>query len=230
MKNGFLKGLSFGFLLAVLFSGVMLTHAQDNKEVKETKDTKNTKEKTTTDKTSKTDAATASAKPKFAPTNYKPIRSIEDIEADVPLESEDANVKIVYKTPESCKEFTLYLDDMAERLRRRERKLIQDQKMVEMMKKDLEKLTTNFLDTEQRIKKIVQHDPTNLKDNPELTKMIHLYETFTPEEAAARLRNLDLDLTLAILKGMKPKVLSKILTAMEPQLSAALSSRIVRGF
>lgn len=165
---------------------------------------------------------------------YKDIRSIDDLnegaEEDVDETLENQNMKIVYKTPESCKEFTLYLDNKARKLERMELELKKKEKEIQKMQENFEQLTQKYVTVENRIKEIMQKDPTNLKGNPELTKMVKLYETFSAEEAAARLQNLDLDLTIAILKGIKPKTLSKIMAAMDPKVSAALSSQMVRGF
>lgn len=165
---------------------------------------------------------------------YKDIRSIEDLEEgseeDFDESLENENLKVVYKTPETCKEFTLYLDNKARKLERKEMELKKREKELQLMQERFEKLAENYSSTENRIKVIMQKDPTDLKGNPELSKMVKLFETFSPEEAAARLQNLDLDLTLAILKGVKPKTLSKIMAAMDPKLSAALSSQMVRGF
>lgn len=161
---------------------------------------------------------------------YHGIKSLDELDEDVDENAQDKNIKIVYKTPESCKEFTLYLDDKASKIDKRERDLQQQEKMIALMQQSFDALNKQYSDTEARIKKVVQYDPSNLKDNPQLIEMAHLYETFTPEDAASRLQNLDLDLTLAILKAMKPKVVGKILTAMDAKLSAALSSQMVRGF
>ncbi|MCP5464770.1 MAG: hypothetical protein H7A33_07090 [Deltaproteobacteria bacterium] len=160
----------------------------------------------------------------------KDVASLDDLEEDVDEFLEDESVKVIYKTPDSCKEFTMYLDSKALKLEKMDRELKKKERLLNQMQADFEAITTKFAETEKRIKEMIQHDPSNLKDNPELAKMIKLYETFSAEEAAARLQNLDLDLTLAILRGMKPKTLSKIMTAMDPKLSAALSSQLIRGF
>lgn len=161
---------------------------------------------------------------------FEGLQSLSDLEDDVDENLEDENVKVIYKNPESCKEFTLYLEHKARKIEIMEKMVKRKERLLEKMQKEFESLALRYQDTETRLQKIIQHDPSNLKDNPELAKMIKMYETFSAEQAAERLRNLDLDLTLAILKGMKPKNLSKILTAMEPKLSAAISSQIVRGF
>ncbi|MBF0104149.1 MAG: hypothetical protein HQM16_02370 [Deltaproteobacteria bacterium] len=258
MKRNFMTGMVVGIFVSVLIFGVLNTRAaakkgeevegikqeemkaskEEKKEGKEkeeeAKDEKKTAEtkKTPAAATKKQQTAVKTAedeKPKQigAKTN---IKSTEVVDKDVSEYSEEENVKVIYKTPETCKEFTVYLDDLSERLKEKERSLKQEEKLLAEMKERMEGLTKNYLEIEERIKKIVQYDPSNLKDNPQLDKMVRLYESFSPEEAAARLTNLDLDMTLAILRGMQAKKLGKILSAMDPKLSAALSSRIVRGF
>lgn len=247
MSAKFNIGMIVGILVSVLVFGVLELGAQtasgkDVSKEKQSQAAKNINEKEkdpskTNGKDAKLSGADKKAiesKIKQKPTERfkfsKDIRSLDDLEDDVDEDLENENIKVVYETPESCKEFTLYLDNKARKLNIKERRLKKRERALEQMTSKFKTLTQKFSVTEKRIKKVMQHDPTNLKGNPELTRMIKLYETFSPEEAAARLRNLDLDLTLAILKGMKPKVLSRVMSAMEPKLSAALSSQMVRGF
>jgi flagellar motility protein MotE (MotC chaperone) len=177
-------------------------------------------------------------KPKIDPSKYQFFpspQSLEDLRDDAPETSglpdaTDKNVKIVYRTPESCKEFSIYMQEKQRKLTDLENEIHQKEEVLAKLKQEFETVTLKFSDVEGRIKKLMQRDPTNLQDNPQLATMIKLYESLPAEDAAARLRNLDLDLTLALLKGMKPKKLSLILLAMEPKLAAAISSQIVRGF
>lgn len=218
MNKSFITGITTGVLVSTLLFGGFASDAAD--DVASPQVPQDQIE----------NAETAGLPDEISKEEYQNVKSIENIEKDVDEDLNDDSVRVVYRTPDSCKEFTLYLDNLASTLQKREKALLAEKTMITEMKKEFEQLTQNYETTEARIKKIVQYDPSNLKDNPQLAKMVKLYETFTPEEAAARLKNLDLDLTLAILKGMRPKTLSKVLSAMEPKLSAALSSRIVRGF
>lgn len=260
MNKNFLTGLIVGVLVSMLLFGSLSSSAKAKEAVDgeedateqtpKEKDTKKeakkkeegkpkkeeAKKETKEEKTAKTekkDGAKAGGDAKKVEQTgpaYHGIKSLDELDEDIDENAQDKNVKIVYKTPESCKEFTLYLDDKASKIDRRERDLQQQEKMLALMQQSFDALNKQYTDTEERIKKVVQYDPSNLKDNPQLIEMAHLYETFTPEDAASRLQNLDLDLTLAILKAMKPKVVGKILTAMDAKLSAALSSQMVRGF
>lgn len=137
---------------------------------------------------------------------------------------------VVYRTPASCREFSAYMDTRAAKLDELEREIRGKQKLLEELTAQFEDLTGRYALAEERVRKLVQRDPNDLTNNPELAKMIKLYESLDPGDAASRLKDLDLDLTLALLKGMKPKKLSEIMTALEPRLAAALSSQLVRGF
>lgn len=161
---------------------------------------------------------------------FQNIQSINDLGEEENTGESQESVRIVYRTPDTCKEFSIYMQEKQKRLTTLEEEIKQKQETLGKLKMEFETVTKKFGDVESRIQKLIQRDPTNLKDNPELAKMIKLYESLSAEEAAARLRNLDLDLTLALLKGMKPKKLTQIMSAMEPKLAAALSSHMVRGF
>lgn len=158
------------------------------------------------------------------------VQSLDDAIDSDGFSAEAGGVKIVVKTPESCREFSSYMDERQKRLDELEGQIRRKREVLENMKREFEDLTRKYAVVEGRVKTLVQRDPNDLKNNPELAKMIRLYESLSPEESAARLRNLDLDLTIALLKGMKPKKLSLIMEALEPRLAAALSSQIVRGF
>lgn len=145
-----------------------------------------------------------------------------------PVSGDSGNV--VYRTPASCREFSAYMDTRAAKLDELDREIRRKQKLLEELTAQFEDLTGRYAMAEERVRKLVQRDPNDLTNNPELAKMIKLYESLDPEDAASRLKDLDLDLTLALLKGMKPKKLSEIMTALEPRLAAALSSQLVRGF
>lgn len=161
---------------------------------------------------------------------YPSVQSLEDLEEQVILDEGDEDVKIVYRMPETCREFSLYLETKRKKLNKMDKEIQQNIKVLKKLKKEFEAVVAKYTKAEKRVKNIMNFDPTNLEDNKDLQKIVKIYESFSPEDAAARLKNLDLDMTLAILKKMNPKKMSKILTALDPRISAALSSQIVRGF
>ena len=158
------------------------------------------------------------------------VGKLKDDGIDTAIDS-NTDIKIAYITPKSCGEFSVYMDGKQRQLHYLEDQINQKQAVLENLKSEFEQMTRRYAEVEARVQKLVQRGgSTDLKENPEMVKMLALYESLSAEEAAARLKNLDLDLTLAILKGMKPKKLTQIMTAFEPQLAAALSSQMVRGF
>lgn len=159
---------------------------------------------------------------------YQNIQSLADL-MDEP-EAKEENVRVVYRVPSSCGEFSIYLENKKKNLERMERELEHKQRLVTKLKQEFDESVQKYASLEKRIRNMMRTGDGKFADNPELAKMVKLYESISPEEAADRLKNLDLDLTLALLKGMNPKQLSQIMVALDPKLSAALSSRMVRGF
>jgi flagellar motility protein MotE (MotC chaperone) len=238
MNKNFLIGITMGVLMTALFFGGMTTRAEapaTGEKPAETpaKDspvpkTENDKEK---DKAKDGTPVADETKPKENYEYYPDVHSLDELkEEPISDASADPGVKIVYKIPETCKEFSLYLESKQKKLEMYEHDLKVREEIMTRMQQQFDASTSKYSETETRVRKLMNADPMSLKDNPEVAKMIKLYESLAAEDSAERLKNLDLDLTYAILKGMQAKKLSKIMTAMDPKLSAALSSRLVRGF
>lgn len=214
MKRNLILSILVGVLFSVVYFGNSFLWAAENKKTEE-------------EKPKKIDPSQFEF--------FQDVQSLADLveeDTDVTLEDDrvDEDVKVVYRVPETCKEFSVYLQAKQKKLIKLEKEIQKKQRMLAKLKEEFEEVTAKYSKVETRIKKLIHRDPTNLDDNPELAKMIKLYEGFSAEDAAARLKNLDLDLTLALMKGMNPKKLGGILAVMEPKLAAALSSQIVRGF
>lgn len=233
MKKDIIIGMSIGILVSAALAGGYASsagHGAPDVESEESADQPK--------KHGKEDKKVEEDKPKVNYEYFPDVQSLDDLsddEAAVDEEGADQDkkeekTKIVYKTPPSCQEFSFYLDTKAQKLDRLEKEILQKEKMLKELQKQFEETTTKYTVTETKVKKLLNADPSNLKDNPELTKMARLYETLAPDDAASRIQNLDLDMTIALLKDMKPKKVSKIMSALDPKISAALSSRIVRGF
>lgn len=159
---------------------------------------------------------------------YDSVQSLAELmEEESPTEEK---VKIVYRVPSSCSEFSLYLETKQKNLERLEKELEHKKAMITKLKEEFDRAVQKYGDLEKRIQNLMRTGDGKFANNPELAKMVKLYESISPEEAAERLKNLDLDLTLALLKGMSPKKLSLVMIALDPKISAALSSRMVRGF
>ena len=167
--------------------------------------------------------------PQFSYQFYDSVQSMADLmEEDASGDGEQ--VKTVYKVPASCSEFSMHLETKQKNLERLERELEYKKALLVKLKEEFDQAVQKYGDLEKRIQNLMRTGDSKFKDNPELAKMIKLYESISSEEAAERLKNLDLELTIAVLKGMNPKKLSQVMTALDPKISAALSSRMVRGF
>lgn len=159
---------------------------------------------------------------------YESVQSLEELMEEPRAEEE--KVKVVYRVPATCSDFSIYLESKQKNLERLENELDHKKKLLLKLKEEFDQSVQKYTDLEKRIQNMMRTGDGKFENNPELNKMVKLYESISPEEAADRLKNLDLDLTLALLKGMNPKKLSQIMVALDPQISAALSSRMVRGF
>lgn len=159
---------------------------------------------------------------------YESVQSLAELMEEPQAETE--KVKVVYRVPPTCSDFAIYLESKQKNLERLENELEHKRQLLLKLKGEFDQSVQKYTELEKRIQNMMRTGDGKFENNPELVKMVKLYESISPEEAADRLKNLDLDLTLALLKGMAPKKLSQIMVALDPQISAALSSRMVRGF
>lgn len=104
------------------------------------------------------------------------------------------------------------------------------------LKKEEERLMAIRKDIDERIEKysklLVQIEDL-LKDlkkkrDERLEQVVKTYEAMPPEEAAARISELDEKTATRILSMMKPKKASSIMAAMEPKKVASLTTGILK--
>jgi flagellar motility protein MotE (MotC chaperone) len=61
-----------------------------------------------------------------------------------------------------------------------------------------------------------------------MDQLVKVYETMSPEEAAARMNIMDEKLAIELLSGMKGKTVGKILGNMTAEKAADLSSKLAK--
>lgn len=110
-------------------------------------------------------------------------------------------------------------------LKEKEERLKKEEERLEILRKDInEKI--------DRYSKLLAHIEEQLKEmkkskDERLEQVVKTYEAMPPEDAAARLNELDEKTATKILSMMKPKKASAIMAAMEPKKVAGLTSRIL---
>lgn len=106
------------------------------------------------------------------------------------------------------------LDDREEDLKAREERLQVVKKDIDARVKELEKVRSELEALAGKI---------DDADNDRVKRLVKIYESMTPEEAAPRFEKLDTSLAVLILSSMKPKNAAKILEVVKVERSVKLS-------
>ena len=106
------------------------------------------------------------------------------------------------------------LDDREEDLKAREERLQAVKKDIDAKIKELEKVRSEIEAFAGKI---------DDADNDRVKRLVKIYESMTPEEAAPRFEKLDTRLAVLILSSMKPKNAAKILEFVKVERSVKLS-------
>jgi flagellar motility protein MotE (MotC chaperone) len=129
-----------------------------------------------------------------------------------PLAGQDDTLMLVEKKKKELKE-------KEESLRKEEERLNILKKEIDEKIDRYSKLLSEIEDALKEIKKA---------RDERFEQVVRAYETMPPEEAAARLSELDEKTATRILSMMKPKKASAIMAAMEPKKVAVLTERILK--
>ena len=74
-------------------------------------------------------------------------------------------------------------------------------------------------------KKLIQE--YNQKQEENIASLVKLYTSMKPKDAARIFNTLDMDITVALLKGMKPSASSAILSQMNPEKARAVTAELI---
>lgn len=78
---------------------------------------------------------------------------------------------------------------------------------------------------EEKLKLLIQE--YNTKEKEKILSLVKVYANMKPKEAARIFDTLDLDVTVALLKEMKPSISSSILAQMSPVKAKAVTDKII---
>ncbi len=109
------------------------------------------------------------------------------------------------------------LDAREEEIKAREERLKVLKKDIEDKLAEISKARGEMEDLSKKIKE---------KDSERLNKVVKIYESMSPEEAAPRMERLDEETAVSVLASMNPKKAAKIIAVMDVDKAARLSLAI----
>lgn len=90
---------------------------------------------------------------------------------------------------------------------------------------EIDKKIKQLKSYEQKLEKLINE--YNQKQQENITAMVKLYSSMKPKDAARIFNTLDMDITVALLKGMKPSSSSAILSQMNSEKAKAVTSELI---
>ena len=175
-----------------------------------------------------------SARPAYSiPTTIDELkRTLGEICSDFGIDfcKEDSKVqknkKNQRKFTESEKDILVRLSEQKEKLRLRSLELDRREKQLKMFQDDIQKQVSQL----EKLQKQIEENIDNKKsqDNEQLTKAVALYSKMNAEVAAKSLEKLDRKIAVDILKQMKEKQASLILSNMGADISASMIEEITK--
>ena len=136
------------------------------------------------------------------------------------------NKKDQRKFTESEKDILVRLSEQKEQLRLRSLELDRREKQLKMFQDDIQKQVSQLEKLQKQIEENI--DFKKSQDNDQLTKAVGLYSKMNAEVAAKSLAKLDRKIAVDILKQMKEKQASLILSNMGADVSASMIEEITK--
>lgn len=106
---------------------------------------------------------------------------------------------------------------------REERLRIQEQE-IKILKQEIDAKIAELTKARQGAEKVLQD--IKLENKQDMEKMVKIYESMTPEEAALRIENLGEELAVKLFRRMKGKTSGKILAFVEPAKAGKLIKKL----
>lgn len=102
-----------------------------------------------------------------------------------------------------------------------------DKKVMQLKvsEQEIEKRLKQMQEYEQKLKLLVQE--YNEKEKEKIMSLVKVYANMKPKDAARIFETLDLEVTVALLKEMKPSVSSAILAQITPTKAKAITDKII---
>ena len=144
--------------------------------------------------------------------------------------TEDSKVKKNKKNQreftESEKDILVRLSEQKEKLRLRSLDLDRREKQLKMFQDDIQKQVSQLEKLQKQIEEDIDYKKS--QDNEQLIKAVALYSKMNAEVAAKSLAKLDRKIAVDILKQMKEKQASLILSNMGADISASMIEEITK--
>ncbi len=96
---------------------------------------------------------------------------------------------------------------------------------LKVTEEEINKKLRQLKDYEQKLQKLINAYSEQEQEN--LNAMVKMYTSMKPKDAARIFNNLDMNITVALLKGMKPSSSSAILSQMDSQKAQAVTAELI---
>ncbi len=96
---------------------------------------------------------------------------------------------------------------------------------LKVTEEEIDKKLRQLKDYEQRLQKLVQ--AYSEKEKANIEAMVKMYSSMKPKDAARIFNNLDMNILVALLRGMKPTSSSAILSQMDSQKAQAVTAELI---
>lgn len=122
----------------------------------------------------------------------------------------------------------LILQELAERreaLDVRSKEIDKRAIQLKVAETEIEKKLQQLKEYEIKLSKLINQ--YSQKEQENLSSLVKLYTTMKPKDAARLFNTMDLDITVALLKGMKPSTSSAILSQMSSERAQAITAELI---
>ena len=96
---------------------------------------------------------------------------------------------------------------------------------LKVAEEEIDKKLKQLKDYEQKLEKLINE--YSQKEQSNIDSLVKLYASMKPKDAARIFNNMDLNITVALLKGMKPSASSAILSQMESEKAQAVTAQLI---
>lgn len=122
----------------------------------------------------------------------------------------------------------LILQELAERretLDARAKEIDKRTIQLKVAEAEIDKKLSQLKEYEQRLNELINQ--YSKKEQENINSLVKLYTSMKPKDAARIFNTMDLDITVAILKGMKPSTSSTIISQMSPEKAQAITAELI---
>lgn len=102
-----------------------------------------------------------------------------------------------------------------------------DKKAVQLRvaEQEIDKRLTQLREYEQKLRKLIKE--YNEKEKAKIDSLVKVYSTMKPKDAARIFNTLDIEVTVSLLKEMKPSTSSAILSQMKAEKAKEITDKII---